>query len=111
MPHDRLLRLIDSNADWMIGLSRRLNRLGLHALTRFIPICDIQATLPPDLSDAELRDWVVLDTFDQYSPEFDNPQRIGTVADMFRRAGCVVTFADWVRTERSTAAVVRAVKG
>ena len=111
MSQEKLLKAIERNADWMIGLSRRLNRFGLQALTRFIPVCDIHATLPPGLSDTELREWVVLDTFDMFSPAFDNPQRIDAVAAMFRRAGCDVAFAGWVRTgPTSSAAVVRAVK-
>jgi len=52
----------------------------------------------------------VLDTFDMLSPEYDNPQRIGTVAKMFERAGAEVTFAGFVDNGTGRAAVVRAVK-
>lgn len=110
LSHDRLLGLIDRNADSFIALSKFLQRSGLGALTRFVPICDIQRTLPAQLSEEEFREWVVLDTFDMFSPAFDNPQRIEVVADMFRRAGARVTFADFVRFENMSAAVVRAVK-
>jgi SAM-dependent methyltransferase len=110
MSHDRLLRLIDRNADWLIKASQGLDRAGLHVLTRFLPVCDIRDTLPKGLSSKELREWVVLDTFDQYSPQFDNPQRIVDVAAMFKRSGADVTLAQFVPTGDGTSAVVRGVK-
>lgn len=110
MDHDRLLDLIERNADSLIWASRLLDRIGLHMLTRFLPVCDIRDTLPAGLSEDELREWVVLDTFDMFSPEYDNPQRLQDVAAMFRRAGAEVTLADFVRVAESNAAVVRAVK-
>ena len=110
MSHERLLALIDKNADWMIKLTLVLQHSPLKALSRFLPICDIDRTLPKELSPKELREWVVLDTFDMFSPAYDNPQRIADVAAMFQRAGASVTFADFVHFENSSAAVVRAVK-
>ena len=110
LPHQRLLSLIEKNADWMIKLVTGLNRVGLGALGRFVPVCDIQRTLPRGLSPAELREWVVLDTFDMLSPQYDNPQRVGDVAAMFRRAGATVTFAGFVQIENAFSAVVRAVR-
>ena len=110
MSHDRLLRLIDRNADWLIGASRLLDRIGLHALTRFLPVCDIRNTIPAGLSRQELREWVVLDTFDMFSPEYDNPQRLADVAAMFHRAGAEVAFAAFVPVADTSAAVVRAIK-
>ena len=111
MSHERLLRLIDRNADWLIGLSKGLRKARLNVLNRFLPICDIQGTLPPNLSAQQLREWVVLDTFDMLSPEFDNPQRISTVERMFSDAGAKVTFAGHVDVPPvGRAAVVRAVR-
>ena len=111
MPHDRLLDLIDRNADRLIRASQFLDRVGLHILTRFLPVVDIRGTLPANLSERDLREWVVLDTFDMFSPEYDNPQRLEAVVDMFRRNGADVTFAALVRHSGSaTAAVVRGVK-
>lgn len=107
LSHDRLMRLIDRNADRLIGVSRFLNRIGLHALTRFVPVCDISGTMPSGLSPEQLREWVVLDTFDMFSPAYDNPQRVSAVADMFRRAGAEVTFAGFVQIAQTPSAVVR----
>jgi hypothetical protein len=52
----------------------------------------------------------VLDTFDMFSPEYDDPQRLADVAAMFRRAGAEVQLAEFLPVGNSTAAVVRAVK-
>jgi SAM-dependent methyltransferase len=108
MKHERLLRMIDRNADWMMKASDLMNRAGLAALTRFLPLVD-QRTLPPGLSPSQRREWTVLDTFDMFSPAFDNPQRLEAVARMFERHGARVTFAGFVESA-NRAAVVRAVK-
>jgi SAM-dependent methyltransferase len=108
MSHDRLLKLIEGNAGRMIAASRLLDRCGLHVLTRFLPVPDIRATMPRTLDSDELREWVILDTFDMFSPEFDNPQPILKVARMFERAGADVTFAGMVDYGAgASAAVVR----
>lgn len=109
MNHERLLELIDHNADWMIKASRGLARIGFHALTRFIPVVDFR-TMPERLSREQLREWVVLDTFDMFSPQYDNPQRVETVAKMFERGGAEVSFAGFIESEGTQAAVVRGVR-
>jgi SAM-dependent methyltransferase len=109
MKQDRLLKLVRGNAPWMMRLSQGMNRVGLHALTRFLPIPDL-AIMPKDLTREELREWVVLDTFDMLSPQYDNPQRLRTVARMFERSGAEVNFAGYVDNGTGRAAVVRAIK-
>lgn len=107
MDHDRLLGLIERNVGWLMRLSDAMTRARLGLLTRFLPLVD-QRTLPPDLTPDERREWSVLDTFDQYSPEHDHPQRVADVKAMFEAAGATVTFAGFVDDGR--AAVVRAVR-
>jgi hypothetical protein len=51
-----------------------------------------------------------MDTFDAFSPEFDNPQRVADVARMFRQRGCEVSFAGEVRYPAGCSSVVRAIK-
>lgn len=109
MDQQRLLKLVRGNAGWMMKLGQSMNRVGLHALTRFLPIPDL-AIMPQGLTSDQLREWVVLDTFDMLSPEYDNPQRISAVAKMFERNGADVTFAGFVDNGTGRAAVVRAVK-
>jgi SAM-dependent methyltransferase len=109
MPHDRLLKLIDRNADWLIAAHRMLSKVGLAAFTRFLPVVD-QRTFPREMSARDRREWTVLDTFDMFSPEYDNPHRVGAVAEMFRRSGAEVTFAGFVDSGVGKAAIVRAVR-
>lgn len=110
LPEERLLGLIDRHADRLIRLSRALDRLGLGVLRRFVPLVDIKGTMPAGLTRAQLREWVVLDTFDMFSPRFDNPQQVADVAAMFERAGARVTFAGFVDCGTGQAAVVRATR-
>ena len=109
MAHERLLAAIERNIGWLIRAHKVLSRTGLGALTRFLPVVDLR-TLPPGLSLDEEREWAVLDTFDIYSPEFDHPQRLETVAEMFRRNGAEVAFAGFVANGSSLAPVIRAVR-
>ncbi|MDB5516267.1 MAG: class SAM-dependent methyltransferase [Tardiphaga sp.] len=109
LSHGRLLRLIEANVDWMMGMASILNSIGLGALTRFLPMVDLR-TLPSGLSKVQLREWTVLDTFDVFSPEHDHPQRLRDVAAMFERNGAKVIKAHYVDVGTSRAAVVRAIK-
>jgi SAM-dependent methyltransferase len=106
---ERLLNLVERNAPGLITVSKGLSRFGLGVLNRFVPIIDLR-TLPVGLSREEFRQWVVLDTFDMFSPRYDNPQRIADVAAMFERGGAEVSFAENVETASGKAAVVRAIK-
>lgn len=81
MKHEKLLKCIEGNVDWLINLYSFFNRIGLHVFTRFVPICDIENTLPKGLSKEKLREWVILDTFDMFSPSFDNPQKLTQVKE------------------------------
>ena len=107
MAHDRLMKMLDANLNSLIALARGLDRVGLHVLARFLPLVDLR-TLPPGMSAEERREAILLDTFDMMSPEYDQPQRIEAVAEMFRRAGAQVNFAGWVDNGVAKAAVVRA---
>lgn len=110
MNQETLLGLIDQNVDRLIAASEFLHRNGVGALRRFLPVVDIHGALPSGLSKQQLREWVVLDTFDMFSPAFDNPQRIEDVAAMFEKAGAVVRFAGFVDNGTGQAAVIRAVR-
>lgn len=111
MTHERLFNLIEKNVAWLIYLSRFLNKVGLGVITRILPIVDL-ATMPSAyLNEVQFREWVVLDTFDMFSPEHDHPQRIRDVATMFSSNGVNVTFAGFVEFgDGFKAAVVRGIK-
>ena len=109
--HKKLFSLIEKNIDWMITLYFFNKKVGLGKLfNRFLPIPDISSTIPDSLSSDELRNWVILDTFDMFSPEYDNPQTIEQVKKWIEDSGLRVTFADYVYYGNSRAAVVRANK-
>jgi SAM-dependent methyltransferase len=112
MPHDKLLNRIDRNADRLISLYNFFDRIKLGKLVnRFIPVCDIRGTLPSNLSKEQLREWVVLDTFDMFSPEHDHPQKISTVKKWFEEFGAEVSFAGFMMySGNKRIAVVKGVK-
>ena len=106
-----LLRLIEYNIDWLITLSKILNRNGLKFFNRFIPIVNISVISNIGLNEKQFRELVVLDTFDMLSPEHDHPQKIKDVKAMFERNGVSVTFAGFIEYEhRFISAVIRGVK-
>ena len=111
MSHKRLLKLIENNVDWLMSTYYILNRIGLGFLTRFLPICNIAGSFPKSLTKEKLREWTILDTFDQYSPEYDNPQRIADVVEMFEQYGVRVTFSGFEKFgEGMSVSVVRGIK-
>lgn len=109
MSQDRLLKLIDRHADRLMAAANFLDRIKLGAFRRLLPIVDSRS-MPRGLTSKQMREWVVLDTFDMFSPTYDNPQPIKTVAGMFARSGARVTFAGYVDNGSGEAAVVRAIK-
>jgi SAM-dependent methyltransferase len=97
MSHEKLLNKIERNANRLIKTYYFFDKLKLGMIAhRFIPICDINRTLPVGLSKDELREWVILDTFDMFSPAYDNPQRISRVKKWMQECGVEVTFAGFV---------------
>jgi hypothetical protein len=93
----------------MLALFDLLCDLRLGALTRFIPITDVRG-FPRSLSATQRREWAVMDTFDGFSPEYDNPQRVQDVARMFSSRGCEVSHAGLVSYPAGSSMVVRAIK-
>lgn len=112
MSHEKLLNKIESNADRLISAYRFFDKIGVgKVVNRFLPVCDIKGTLPSRLSEKELKEWVILDTFDMFSPEHDHPQRISTVKKWFQEFGMEVTFADFIIYHGNhKAAVVKGIK-
>jgi SAM-dependent methyltransferase len=111
MSHEKLFKLIDSNIDWMIKTSRFFTKIGLgNIINRFIPICDIDGTLPALISHQQLRELCVLDTFDMFSPEYDNPQKIDTVANWFEKYGLQEVWGGKIKYDNCVASVVKGIK-
>jgi SAM-dependent methyltransferase len=94
MSHEKLLGKIERNANGLIKTYNFLDKIGLAMVAhRFLPMCDIKRTLPVTLSKEALREWVILDTFDMFSPAYDNPQRVSKVKQWMQESGADVTFA------------------
>ena len=106
-----LHKVVRATIPYSLFAYRALVKLDLRPLTRFVPICDVDSTLPHGMRRSELLEWCALDTFDMFSPAFDNPQRISTVARWLEEFGATVTFADFVEVEPGNrAAAVRVLR-
>jgi SAM-dependent methyltransferase len=112
MSHEKLLGKIDRNANRLIKTYYFFDKLKMGIIAhRFLPICDIKRTLPADLSKESLREWVILDTFDMFSPAYDNPQPISKVKKWMQESGVEITFAGFVTYANNLKlAVVKGIK-
>ncbi len=111
MSHEKLHQTIEKNIDWMIKASRFFSRIGLGRIfNRFIPICDIDGTMPKNIPYSKLRELCILDTFDMFSPEHDHPQSISTVVKWFEKYGMQNVWGGKIRYENCMASVVRGIK-
>lgn len=111
MTHEKLYKKIDGNIDWLIKTYRFFSRIGLgKVFNRFLPICDIDGTIPRGLPYAQLREICVLDTFDMYSPQYDQPQKLSTVKEWFSKYGMKDVWGGYIHYDTGYAAVVKGIK-
>jgi SAM-dependent methyltransferase len=109
--HEKLLGKIERNIDWMIAASKFFNKIGIGRFTnRFIPICDVKGTMPQGLTKNELREWCILDTFDMFSPEYDQPQKVATVKSWFEQNGMEQVWGGKVYYDQCFSYIVKGVK-
>ena len=99
----------------MVGGVKRFyffnKRNGLNRLNRFLPISEMPAALMACLNDKETEEWMVLDTFDMFSPAYDKPQRPRKVKQWFIELDLINVEAEYVQYDREMeAAVVRGTK-
>jgi 2-polyprenyl-3-methyl-5-hydroxy-6-metoxy-1,4-benzoquinol methylase len=74
-------------AMWPLAtLIHRIPRVG-RRINWALQIADYRDTYP--LSEDQLREWAVLDTFDMLAPRYDSPQDASTLRDWFETAGFV----------------------
>jgi SAM-dependent methyltransferase len=76
----RLVRRYISCVWWLARLVSRIPRIG-RKLNWILLIADYRGVYP--LSEEQLREWAVLDTFDMLAPVYDSPQTIETVRRWF----------------------------
>lgn len=109
--NEKLLGKIEKHVDRMITLSRFFNTIGIgRFVNRFIPICDIRGTLPQGLSKQDIREWCILDTFDMFSPAYDQPQKIDTVKKWFTENGMEQVWGGTIQYDNCVAYVVKGIK-
>jgi SAM-dependent methyltransferase len=111
LSHEKLYKKIDRNIDWLIKIYQFFSKIGIGKMTnRFLPICDIDGTLPKNLTKEQLREWCVLDTFDMFSPQYDQPQKLNTVVGWFNKYGMKNVEGKFIYYENFSAPVVRGIK-
>lgn len=79
MRQDRLFAGVRAAVRWFWPLSVAVGRLPLvgRKLRYLIPIVNYEGVYP--LSDLQLKEWAVLDTFDMLAPTYDQPQSADTL--------------------------------
>ena len=108
---EKLLVKIEKNIDWMMATTNFFNKIGIGKfVNRFIPVCDIKGTLPQGLSKKELRECCVLDTFDMFSRQYDQPQKMATVKEWFQQNGMEQVWAGTIHFDNSISYVVKGIK-
>jgi len=70
---------LEKNIDFLLKVSRILRRIPFigKLLARVVPVADYSTILP--LSEKQIREWAILDTFDWLTPTYDNPQTRKTI--------------------------------
>lgn len=111
IPHTRLLQLIERNVGWLMAMQDLATRAGLGVFNRFLPLANVNGPFFSLLDADQRRQLAILDTFDMFSPTYDNPQRLADVVRMFEAHGAAVSFAGYEEIAYDMrAAVVRGVK-
>lgn len=87
MPHPKLFGLLKRWVPSLLALSQLLGRVPLlgQVLKRIVPVADYTGRFP--LSEKQLKEWALLDTFDMLAPEYDNPQTAAGVRSWLEAAG------------------------
>lgn len=87
MPKEKLFALLQRLVPVLLPVSRGLGRIPLigSLLKRLVPVANDEGILP--LTETQLREWALLDTFDWLSPEYDQPQTAETARKWLQCAG------------------------
>jgi hypothetical protein len=86
MPAEKLYKWVESYIYRMWPVARLINRIPAvgRRINRMLLVADYRGRYP--LSDQQLREWAILDTFDMLSPAYDQRQTIDTFRSWFREA-------------------------
>lgn len=85
MDQKKLFKIVKNVAPKLLPISIALNKIPLIGkyLKRLVPVACYKGMLP--LSDAQLQEWAILDTFDWLAPAYDNPQTASAVEQFFKQ--------------------------
>jgi SAM-dependent methyltransferase len=87
MDEDKLLALVEQMVRWLLPVSDMLGGVPAigHYLQRLVPVINYRKAYP--LSDKQVYEWAVLDTFDALGATFDNPVTANEMRLWFQDAG------------------------
>jgi SAM-dependent methyltransferase len=87
MPSTRLFELCQRFVPGLLAVSRVVNRIPMIGpkLRFLIPVVNYEGDYP--LTDSQIREWAVLDTFDMLAPAHDHPQTAATLKRWFLENG------------------------
>ncbi|KRC82775.1 methyltransferase [Sphingomonas sp. Root241] len=87
VPEERLLAFLQRHLGKLLAASGFVGRVPLigRGLQRLVPVANYSGIYP--LSEAQLREWALLDTFDNLAPRYDNPQSAVTARRWLEEAG------------------------
>jgi SAM-dependent methyltransferase len=87
MSQPKLFAALERLVPIMLPISRALGRVpGIgHVAKRVVPVANYDGMYP--LTEAQLREWALLDTFDMLAPAYDQPQTPATVRQWLEQAG------------------------
>jgi SAM-dependent methyltransferase len=86
MPEALLYNVVQRTVPWLLPVSRAIGRIPRagRKLRYAVPVVNYEGVLP--LSEDQIKEWAVLDTFDMLSPVHDHPQSVQTVRQWFEDA-------------------------
>jgi len=87
IPQQHLFQFLKRATPTMLSVSRGLSSVPLFGkvLKRLVPVANYAGVYP--LSDKQLHEWALLDTFDMFAPAFDQPQSAPTARRWMEVAG------------------------
>jgi SAM-dependent methyltransferase len=96
MSQPKLFSLLQKWVPGLLAVSQTLGRVPLlgRVLKRLVPVADYTGIFA--LTDQQLKEWALLDTFDMLAPTYDSPQTAPTVQRWFEEAKFVnVQIGHW----------------
>lgn len=86
MEQPKLFGLLERWVPRLLATSQMLGSMPLigRVLKRLVPVADYTGIFP--LSEQQLKEWALLDTFDMLAPTYDNPQSAATAQRWFEEA-------------------------